>query len=507
MSRTPIYQERGLRLPEKFTKSDREPDLCDTCARAKPTFSHTFTPQTRSKIRGKLWYFDVSGGGNLTPSLIEGNIYVYCFADSYSRKYFEYFTKNKDYSTTLRILDQFHKEVLLRVKLDIGNEMIFIQSDNGELNTEGVQAFTIREGIFQKFIHPYHPNMNGFIERAFRSMKDLARCMLLHAGLPDPPYWQKATSYALRLLDIMPNQSHSGWAREAYFLWYGIMFDYSRLRTWGSRCYALNHIVAKDFGSRSEPGIFVGMKPGVGITIEYEIFLPHKNTFITTGDVIFCEHVGRSEPERLLPPITMTTEKPLNPVDFQYLVDTVHYDEQEGVNYRVLRVYASKGLIVVDRELNDPHITKRRVTDTVHLGDALGMPIMAGKSNPKYGASSSTDKTVVATGSSSSESQAVRPISEETHQVKKGRPAKPPRAEEQRVNAPSAEESRYNLRYGTGNARRKDSNIEANLIETWIEGSTNWTAELNQLITLYSLDANPSISDANPLPQDGWTEP
>jgi len=39
------------------------------------------------------------------------------------------------------------------------------------------------------------------------------------------------------------------------------------------------------------------MKPGVGITIEYEIFVPHKNTFINTGDVIFCEHVGRYEPE------------------------------------------------------------------------------------------------------------------------------------------------------------------------------------------------------------------
>ena len=72
----PLYQERGFRLPEHLSKSDTEPDLCDICARAKPTFSHTFTPQTRSEIKGKLWYFDVSGGGNLTPSLIEGNIYT-----------------------------------------------------------------------------------------------------------------------------------------------------------------------------------------------------------------------------------------------------------------------------------------------------------------------------------------------------------------------------------------------------------------------------------------------
>ena len=146
------------------------------------------------------------------------------------------------------------------------DEIIFIQSDNGELNTEKVRAFTRKGGIFQRFIHPYHPNMNGFVERAFRSMKELARCMMLHAGLPDP-YWEKATYYALRLLDIMPNQSPNGWARESYFLWYGLTFDYSRLRTWGSRAYALNHITAKDLGPRAESGIFVDTKPETGVTI------------------------------------------------------------------------------------------------------------------------------------------------------------------------------------------------------------------------------------------------
>ena len=244
--------------------------------------------------------------------------------------------------------------MLQYVKIDYSDEIIFIQSDNGELNTDGVRAFTKKKGIFQRYIHPYHPNMNGFVERAFRSMKELARSMMLHAGLPEP-YWEKATSYALRLLDIMPNQGHNGWARKAYFLWYGLTFDYSRLRTWGSRTYAINHITAKDYGPRSETGIFVGLKPGVQVTIDYEIYLPHKNTFVTTGDAIFCEHVGRSEPERLLPPIMEADiGKPLNPENYQQLVDTVHYDEQEGVNYRVLKVYKSKGLVIVDRELYDP---------------------------------------------------------------------------------------------------------------------------------------------------------
>ena len=53
---------------------------------------------------------------------------------------------------------------------------------------------------------------------------------------------------------------------------------------------------------RSIAGIFASMKPENPVTCDYEIYLPAKNIFVTTWDVIFCEHVGRNEPERLLPP-------------------------------------------------------------------------------------------------------------------------------------------------------------------------------------------------------------
>jgi hypothetical protein len=42
----------------------------------------------------------------------------------------------------------------------------------------------------------------------------------------------------------------------------------------------------------------------------YELFLPNAcaGTFITYGDVIFCQHVTRGEPERLLPSISMVSK-------------------------------------------------------------------------------------------------------------------------------------------------------------------------------------------------------
>jgi len=386
MARNPIYQARGLKLPDDLLRTDHDEDLCENCALGKPTFSFAYVPQFRSEIKGKLWYFDVSGGGNLEPSLVSKETYLYLFVDSHTRMYFAYYTKNVDEETTMRILKQFNTEVLVAL-LEEELEVTFIQSDNGQLNTNGVKSWLRKRKIFNRFISPYHPNMNGFAERAFRSIKDLGRCMLDAAGLPDP-YWKKATAYAVLLRNIMPNQTIDGYVREAYFKWYGLTYDYSRLRTWGCRAYVMNHVRDSDYGARSVEGIFVGMNPRNPVTYEYDIYIPAKNLFVTSGDVIFCEHVGRKEPERLLPPILSlkgSCER-LNVKDYQELIDTVHMDNEEGVTYKVIKVYSSKGLAVVDRVLYDPNRSNEKggVIDTVHLKDVLGYPILLGKQNPGY---------------------------------------------------------------------------------------------------------------------------
>jgi hypothetical protein len=37
--------------------------------------------------------------------------------------------------------------------------------------------------ILYIYTHPYHPNINDFIERSFRSVKDLTRCMITHLSV------------------------------------------------------------------------------------------------------------------------------------------------------------------------------------------------------------------------------------------------------------------------------------------------------------------------------------
>jgi hypothetical protein len=91
-----------------------------------------------------------------------------------------------------------------------------------------------------------------------------------------------------------------------------------------------------------------------------------------SGDIIFCKRVTRGEPERLLPPISMVPKDlaPTNIEDYQYLVDTVHVDDDDGLLYIVHKVYDHKGLVVVDRYLFDGTQGVGR-PDTVHLLNIL----------------------------------------------------------------------------------------------------------------------------------------
>jgi hypothetical protein len=384
MAKMSLYRDRGLKIPQSILDMKHDEDLCDECALSKPTFSTAFDFKLRSEIKGQLWYVDVSGGGNLTPSVKYGNIYVYLFVDSCTRMYFKYFSKRVDDKTTLKILELFYNEVLCY--LPNTDEFRFIQSDNGQLDTNLVKGWIRRNKIYSRYSPPYHHFTNGFVERAFRSINDLARCMLQSAGLPEP-YWECAFCYAVLIRNILPNQVSSGYVREAYFQWYGLTFDYSLLRVFGARAYALNHIRLKDYGNRSVPGIFVGFKQSNPITTDYNIYLPSKNVFVTTSDVMFNEHVGRAQPERLLPPlIDLPTSSILDVDKYQDLVDTVHFDNDECITYKVIKVYSHRGAASVDRVIYDYDHPGDLIgsVDTIFLRDALSFPILLGKENPEY---------------------------------------------------------------------------------------------------------------------------
>ncbi len=123
------------------------------------------------------------------------------------------------------------------------------------------------------------------------------------------------------------------------------------------------------------------------VQCQYGLFIPNAGagTFITSGDIIFCEHVTRGEPERLLPPISMVPKDlaPTKIEDYQYLVDTIHMDNDDGLLYIVDKVYNHRGVIVVDRYSYDGTQGVGR-PETIHLLDVLKYTIVQGKTNSKF---------------------------------------------------------------------------------------------------------------------------
>ena len=117
MARSPIYRDRGLIVPAKLLRHDPEPDLCPACAQGKPTIRRSHARRPRATKKGALWFFDVSGGGNRVPSLIDKNVYMYLFVDSFSRKYFPYYTKKKDDQTAMAVMRKHFEEATIGSKM------------------------------------------------------------------------------------------------------------------------------------------------------------------------------------------------------------------------------------------------------------------------------------------------------------------------------------------------------------------------------------------------------
>jgi hypothetical protein len=102
---------------------------------------------------------------------------------------------------------------------------------------------------------------------------------------------------------------------------------------------------------------------------------------------MFNEHVGRAQPERLLPPlIDLPTSSTLDVANYQDLVDTVHFDNDECITYKVIKVYSHRGAASVDRVIYDYDHPDDIIgnVDTIFLRDALSFPILLGKENPEY---------------------------------------------------------------------------------------------------------------------------
>ncbi|MBW0532418.1 hypothetical protein O181_072133 [Austropuccinia psidii MF-1] len=147
-------------------------------------------------------------------------------------------------------------------------------------------SFKFASGFVHVASPPYTPQLNGFVERANRTILEKARCLLLESNLPNQ-YWAEAVNHSTLLKNLIPTPSRKN--RSPFRLWTGSSPKIKNLRAFG--CKVVFAVPKQKrpwkLAPTGEMGILLGF--------DYEspayrvLKLSDKRVFITSEDVLLVE--------------------------------------------------------------------------------------------------------------------------------------------------------------------------------------------------------------------------
>ena len=230
---------------------------CDACGIAKTT-RVTFKGKIMTNMTvGSVWQTDISGKW-ATPSL-QGNTYTIRFIERKSKKIFLYFSKSKDvFAQTKDLLEAEIPKCRLRHDM----KDFIVHSDVGEFQSEKIKQLVRTFGGEIQKGSAYTPEQQCFMERGWRTVKDMASTMIVAAGLSEP-YWECAQDYA----KLMNNKTvrpdpETGELKSPDDIYYGVPTDMQLFQPFGCKAYIniAKEVRRKNHKGRAESAIFVGFE-------------------------------------------------------------------------------------------------------------------------------------------------------------------------------------------------------------------------------------------------------
>ena len=162
-----------------------------------------------------------------------GSSYFITFTDDHSRYCRTYFLKKKS-----EALQKF-KEFKVAVKKETGMNIKALRSDRGdEYMSEKFKQFLKENGIRSESTAAYSPQQNGVSERLNRTLVEVARSMISHAGL-SKTYWAESVATTTYLHNQMVLAAIKS-GITPYQLWYGKKPNLKHLQVFG--CTVYSHI-------------------------------------------------------------------------------------------------------------------------------------------------------------------------------------------------------------------------------------------------------------------------
>lgn len=250
---------------------------CKTCMLSKVhvcPFPKESTSTTDDLL--ELIHTDVCGPINVKS--IGGSRYFLTFIDDKSRRIFVYFLKHKS-----EVLGKF-KMFKTQVERQTGRRIKAIRSDNGgEYTGNDFENYLVECGIVRQLTVPYTPQQNGVSERANRTLVEMARSMMIHAGVSGN-LWAEAVCTAAYLRNRCPTRILDN--KTPYEIWHGRRPNVSHFRTFGSLAVALKKPHRSKFEARGDEYIMVGYSL---VSKAYRLYDKLTNSIVERRDVVFDE--------------------------------------------------------------------------------------------------------------------------------------------------------------------------------------------------------------------------
>ena len=250
---------------------------CVICSQGKMCQTRSRVPDRRAKMPLEFVHCDLAGP--IEPMAKGGFKYALCFVDDFTGIHKVYFLKQK--SDTVEATQQFLADVA-----PFGNVKRMRSDNGGEFTSKDFRTLLLRNKIKHETCAPYSPHQNGTVERAWRSLFEMARCLLIESKLP-----KRLWAYAVRTAAHIRNRCFNRrLGRTPYEALIGKKPDLSNMHIFGSECYAYVQS-AKKLEARSKKGVFVGYDDR---SPAYLVFYPDSDAIERVRCVkVIDESIGR----------------------------------------------------------------------------------------------------------------------------------------------------------------------------------------------------------------------
>ena len=302
-----------------------------------------------------------------TPSLINKNIYQFGIIEYNSRYVWSYFGTRKDqvYAIFQYWLDTEFTQ-LRSLNPEIGQ--VTLVGDSGEAKSKNMKSLLVNYAIKQIFTSYNTPEQNALMERVWRTLGEMATCMLLDAELPET-FWEEARRYATFIYNRLPpaRKPKVGPWQSPQELTFKVSSTpmLTHLKPFGAKCSVFiptSKRGTKSHSDRGQIGQFIGIEED-GIIL-YRVYLPATREIAVSSDVKFHNRGSTAMMDTLTTSphsiIHANAQKearigddiPEMDIDeFRYLVGTRHIDSVDGLLYETTRVLEEGQYIVAYRRL------------------------------------------------------------------------------------------------------------------------------------------------------------